>query len=732
MDALGLYAAGIRGLLFGLSGLVVLGGIDDLIVDVDYLVYRLRRRPRSLTEEELRARQEQPIAIMVPAWREAGVIAGMLDNLLRSTDYTDYAVFVGVYPNDPATAHAVETIRRRDRRVHIVTCPRPGPTSKGDCLNAIYRAATRFAERAESSFAAYVLHDSEDVVHPLEFRLFNRLMPEVDMVQVPVLPLERPLWHFTAGHYIDEFAEGHVKELVVRGRLTGVLPSAGVGCAFSPRALAALAAGSNGDPFDPASVTEDYDVGVRLAALGMAQAFVRMPIRRMVRRRNPLTGKTVFKPETSVVATREFFPSTIGAACRQKARWQLGITFQGWRTFGWQGDLGRRYALWRDRKGHIAAHIGMLCYLALAATAVFHGLRPFSAEPGAYGPVIAQGSLTWWLLLAATAFLINRSVQRAVAVWRHYGWAQALVSVPRQTWGQVINFLAGARALAIFTHHLVTGAPLGWDKTAHSFPSASELAPFRRRLGELLVERDLVSPGALEAAVSWQDHDDRPLGTILIDQGAVDEDALFDVLAAQQAIRRIDLDPLMVAPEILALVPRELATRYSIFPVGVSPDGTLVVASDRIVTSRRRNLIATALKRRVEFRLCTRSDLAAAIGWGYEKAADPLVNEAKTRPIKRLMDRAHWSANDVKEARKRQRRAYRSLGSILVREGALSQAELDAAIERMAQHDRPVLGELLLAQGLITRRELDRALDLQQTTRRPIFSALEPIRAAGE
>lgn len=729
MGALGLYAAGIKGLLFGLALVVVLGGLDDLVVDAAYLVYRLRRRPPALTEADLGARAQQPIAIMIPAWREADVIAGMLDNLLRSTDYGHYAVFVGVYPNDPATAKAVETVRRRDRRVHIVTCPRPGPTSKGDCLNAVYRAALRFGERNGAPFSAYVLHDSEDVVHPLELKLFNRLVPQADMVQIPVLPLERPLWDLTGGHYIDEFAEGHVKELVVRERLTGVLPSAGVGCAFSHRALAEIAARNHGDPFDPTSVTEDYDIGLRLAALGMRQRFVRLPIQRMVRHRNALSGKTRLKPETSYVATREFFPNNISAACRQKSRWQLGIAFQGWRRFGWRGSLGRRYALWRDRKGHIAAHIGMLCYLALGATALFHGLNHFSPDPAAIGPLVARHSLTWWLLFAATGFLVSRSVQRALAVWRHYGWAQAAVSIPRQAWGQTINFMAGARALTIFARHVATSTPLGWEKTAHSFPSASELAPFRRRLGELLVERNLVTPGALDAAVSWQDFDDRPLGAILVDQGAVDEDALFDVLAAQQAIRRVDLDPLMVPPEVLSLVPCGVATRYSIFPVGLTPEGTLIVASDRIVTSRRRTAIATELKRIVEFRLATRSDLAASIRWGYEKSADPVIDGVETGAFKRLV---RWPANDVKDARKRQRRAYRSLGSILVRDGLLSQAELDAAIERMARHDRTMLGEFLLAEGLITRAELVRALDQQKAARLPLFGMLEPVGAPGE
>ena len=728
MDGLGLYATGIQGLLFGLALIAVLGGLDDLVIDIAYLIYRFQGRRAAvdwpLREEHLKALTEQPLAVMVPAWQEAGVIAGMLDNLLRSVDYRDYAVFVGVYPNDPETAREVEHIRRRDRRIHIVACPRPGPTSKGDCLNAVYRAARGFGERLHKPFAAYVLHDSEDVVHPLELRLFNAFIPAMDMVQIPVLPLERRFRDFTASHYIDEFAESHVKELAVRAHRTGMVPSAGVGCAFSARALDRMARDNGRDPFRAGSLTEDYDIAVRLGKAGLRQAFVRMVIGRKSRRRR--------EHDPGVIATREFFPHHFWDAVRQKARWQLGITFQGWQTFAWRGDWRQRYALWRDRKGHFAAHVGMLCYFALANTALFHGLRHVFPNAGVPRVLVPHGSVTWWLLLVATLFLISRTLQRAMAVGRHYGRAQALLSIPRQLWGHGINFLAGARALALFVRHKLTGKPLGWDKTSHHFPTASELTPFRRRLGDLLVERKLVARADLDFAASRQGKDDRPLGTILLDEGAVDEDALYDTLAGQHAIRRIDLDPLMVPADILRLVPRSVAIRYSIFPVGLSSDGTLVVATDRIMTSRRRNAIATELGRRLEFRLATRSDLAAAIRWGYEKSSDPLVNETNIRTFKRLIDTSGGSAKNVKDVRKWQRRAYRSLGSILVRDGALSQHALDDAIERMPHGDGPRLGDFLIRQGLVSRAELDGALACQRACFRPVDFPSTPVLAAGE
>jgi adsorption protein B len=63
-------------------------------------------------------------------------------------------------------------------------------------------------------------------------KVFNYLIPEYDMVQVPVVPYERPLHKITGGIYLDEFAEFHQKGLYARQVISGMVPSAGVGTGF--------------------------------------------------------------------------------------------------------------------------------------------------------------------------------------------------------------------------------------------------------------------------------------------------------------------------------------------------------------------------------------------------------------------------------------------------------------------------------------------------------------------
>jgi adsorption protein B len=121
-------------------------------------------------------------------------------------------------------------------------------------------------------FAGVVLRDSEDVLHPLELKFFNFLLSRKDMIQVPVASLERGLSEWVAGTYVDEFAESHGKEMLVRESISATVPSAGVGTCFSRRALAALVGTTHNHPFNTESLTEDYDVGMRLQALATARS----------------------------------------------------------------------------------------------------------------------------------------------------------------------------------------------------------------------------------------------------------------------------------------------------------------------------------------------------------------------------------------------------------------------------------------------------------------------------
>jgi adsorption protein B len=292
-----------------------------------------------------------------------------------------------------------------------------------------------------------------------------------------VWPLPTRWCDFTAGHYIDEFAESHFKNMVVRESLSRSIPSAGVGTAFSRAALQALA--TNGrDVFDTGSLTEDYEIGVRLHRRGMKQVFVRQvltpPSGAGARFQRLAGGDSKDMPDAIVV--REYFPCRFSAAVKQKSRWVLGITLQGWRNLGWAGDPWMKYMLFRDRKSLVTSIVNVLGYVALAAVVGIWALGSVVDDGYRYPPLVESGSWLSRMIVADTAFLVVRLLERAYCVGRVYGWPQACLSVPRQFWGNVINCAAASRALYLFLESRLTGKTLAWGKTDHVFPSDAVLA----------------------------------------------------------------------------------------------------------------------------------------------------------------------------------------------------------------------------------------------------------------
>ncbi|WP_373981421.1 glycosyl transferase family protein [Achromobacter sp. JD417] len=522
--------------------IILLSSLDDLFIDGWYWVRELRRRLTvkrryaPLTAEQLRAKEEQPLAIMVPAWLEYDVIASMLETMVSTLEYKNYMIFAGTYQNDERTIKEVERMRRRYRQLVRVEVPHDGPTCKADCLNWIVQAIFAQDARQPAPFAGVILHDSEDVLHPLELKYYNYLLPRIDFIQLPVTSLERHWYELVAGTYMDEFAEWHTKDLVVRESLSRMVPSAGVGTCFSRRALVELAAETNNQPFNTDTLTEDYDIGARLAQRGMRQIFGKFPVEYVTRRQSWFgMGKERIAPLRMPLGVREYFPNTFRTAYRQKARWTLGIGLQGWQQVGWTGSLATKYLLFRDRKGLVTSFIAILAYVLLANFFVFYLADLFGWWTVYYPSYFRPGGWLVTLMWANAVALLLRVVQRAYFVGRMYGWEHALLSVPRMIVGNFINAMAAARAWRLFIGHLLTGKRLAWDKTMHDFPSTDQLAQQRQRLGELLLSWQAIDQSTLEQALEIQAREKKPLGQILTEQGWLDESTLHEAIRFQQA-----------------------------------------------------------------------------------------------------------------------------------------------------------------------------------------------------
>src|SRR5262249_31082666 len=97
------------------------------------------------------------------------------------------------------------------------------------------------------------------------------------------------------------------------------------------------------------------------------------------------------------------------------------------------------------------------------------------------------------------------------------------------------------------------------------------------RLGELLVREKLISLAQLQKAQDDQRKSGARLGNSLIKLGMLDEQELTNFLSKQYAVPSINLSDFEIPPDVLQLVPAELAKRHQLLPI--NRDGaTLIVA----------------------------------------------------------------------------------------------------------------------------------------------------------
>jgi type IV pilus assembly protein PilB len=100
------------------------------------------------------------------------------------------------------------------------------------------------------------------------------------------------------------------------------------------------------------------------------------------------------------------------------------------------------------------------------------------------------------------------------------------------------------------------------------------------RLGELLVRENLISVQQLRKAQEEQQKTGTRIGTALIKVGAIEESKLTDFLSKQYGVPAINLKEFDVDPEIIKLVPKEVALKHLVLPVNRAGSSLIAAMCD--------------------------------------------------------------------------------------------------------------------------------------------------------
>ncbi len=151
----------------------------------------------------------------------------------------------------------------------------------------------------------------------------------------------------------------------------------------------------------------------------------------------------------------------------------------------------------------------------------------------------------------------------------------------------------------------------------------------RKKLGERLLDRGLITERQLDLAMREQRRTGAMLGEILTQLGLVTHQSIASVLAQQGGVNFLDLSEADITAEALALLPEALARRLIILPVALEGQ-VLVLAMANIYDVEALGEVEGLTRRRVRVVGAAEEDILARINevYGQRKSIEELIEEA--------------------------------------------------------------------------------------------------------
>ena len=158
------------------------------------------------------------------------------------------------------------------------------------------------------------------------------------------------------------------------------------------------------------------------------------------------------------------------------------------------------------------------------------------------------------------------------------------------------------------------------------------------RLGDLLIDKGLISQDQLRIALMEQKKQNQPLGKILVQIGFISEAVMRDALGDQLGQESVDLTKVVPDSEAISLVPTDHARRYHLLPITFDPETKqLTVAMADTFNVVALDQTAALIGHEVEIKpmLAAESEIEAAIDqfYGHELSVEGILHELDTGEI---------------------------------------------------------------------------------------------------
>ena len=175
------------------------------------------------------------------------------------------------------------------------------------------------------------------------------------------------------------------------------------------------------------------------------------------------------------------------------------------------------------------------------------------------------------------------------------------------------------------------------DTTTDTATAAPTMAP-KKRLGEVLMERGVITEDQVKIGLQEQKLRNKRLGAVLIELGFVTDSIIRDALSENSGHSSIDLSNTVVDANAIAMVPQELARRFKVLPISYNKaeheltlamaDTYNIVALDQITGLHDRNLEIVPM-------LGSDAEIARIIEeiYGFDLSIDGILREIETGEV---------------------------------------------------------------------------------------------------
>jgi MSHA biogenesis protein MshE len=140
------------------------------------------------------------------------------------------------------------------------------------------------------------------------------------------------------------------------------------------------------------------------------------------------------------------------------------------------------------------------------------------------------------------------------------------------------------------------------------------------RIGEILVQKKLISWEQLEEALSEQKKTKEFTGEILIRKGFIPPIFLYKALSEQYQIRFVDLKRTFINKKAVEMIPRSICEKNGLFPIELGHESLIIGISNPLNSWPEMEIKQLTHMSKIETVLCLPTHIQIAIEEHYPKS----------------------------------------------------------------------------------------------------------------